>query len=379
MAKRKRGHGEGSIYPRADGRWEARVMVGYDAAGKPRRVSVYGDTRAEVQHKLDELRQKLRDGTFEQTDMTVDRFLEFWLAMMKTRVEPNTNSRYELDVSYLKPNLGKLPLAKLVPLHVVNLFERMAKDGYSTDAQFKAGTRLRQALKHAVKMKFLTHNPALSVPLPRHRRDEIHPLDAAQVKTFLAAAEGDRLFALYVVALDSGAREGELFALTWDDWFPGTRELVIIKSLEEKKGHLRVKDTKTPYSRRRIQLGLQAAEVLRQHREAMQAEGHGGQVIFCTVDGGHLRRPNLARRSFKPILERAGLPEIRFHDLRHTCATLLLQAGVDIKTIAHRLGHGSPDQLLKTYAHVLPAMQSRAAAVMDGYLTLSSQLSSSGV
>jgi integrase len=191
-------------------------------------------------------------------------------------------------------------------------------------------------------------------------------LDPDQVQAFLKAARQDRLYALYVVALDSGMRQGELFALAWPDIDLDGGSVRVVRSLEELNGELRVKDVKTARSRRKIDLSPFAVEVLTEHRRAMLAEGHIAGPVFCNSRGDYLRRSNLTRTSFGAILERARVPKIRFYDLRHTCATLLLLADVNAKVVSERLGHASVAFTLDVYSHVLPTMQKAAAAKLEG-------------
>jgi integrase len=140
------------------------------------------------------------------------------------------------------------------------------------------------------------------------------------------------------------------------------------RSLEEAKGQLHLKDVKSRSSRRRIDLSRRTVTALHEHRKQMLVEGHIDGPVFCAPEGVYLRKSNVVRRSFLPIVKRAGVPRIRFHDLRHTCATLLLIANVNPKVVSERLGHASIQITLDTYSHVLPTMQKRAAEKMDRIL-----------
>jgi integrase len=239
------------------------------------------------------------------------------------------------------------------------------------DTRYTSGKRLRQALKVAQQMGYVRKNVAKDVPLPRPVRREIHPLTTEEVRSLLEPSEGTRYHALYVVALDSGAREGELLALSWEDWNPVTRELTIAKSLTQtKECKLVVKEPKTKASRRKIVLSEESAQALEAHRDRQRAKGLQTKVVFAAANGGYTFRHNLIKYAFRPALKKAGLPvSVRFHDLRHTCATFLLASGqVDPKTVAERLGHSSTQRLFDTYAHVLPSMRPKAAQVMGSLL-----------
>lgn len=210
-------------------------------------------------------------------------------------------------------------------------------------------------------MNMIRTNPAEAVPLPRVEREEIHPLTPAQVTAFLNAAKKDPWYPLYILAIDTGARQGELLALEWSDWFPATREIWFHRTLVELQGRLYVREQKTRSSRRKVVVDEGTADVLK----AVQS---GNPLLFPSRTGGYMSGSNIQDRNFFPTLKRAGLPQIRFHDLRHTCATLLLAAGVPVQVVAARLGHSNPAITLKTYAHVLPGQQGQAAEEIGRYL-----------
>jgi len=159
-------------------------------------------------------------------------------------------------------------------------------------------------------------------------------------------------------------RQGELFALAWGDIDFDGGALQVRRTLEELKGKLRLKETKSRKGRR-VDLPRFALDALHEHRKAMLAEGHGKAPVFCDAAGGYLRRPNVRQRSFTPLLKAAGLPAVRFHDLRHTAATLLLTQGVHPKIVSERLGHASIEITLNVYSHCLPTLQREAASKLD--------------
>jgi integrase len=259
----------------------------------------------------------------------------------------------------------------LTALHVSHLFKSMLGDKVSASTTRKVGTTLRAALASAVQLGLVPFNAATGVPKPKADRREIEVFTPEQVGKFLAEAAKDRLGALYVLAVDSGCRQGELFALRWTDFDPAAGTFTVTKSLAELNGKLWVKDVKTKKARRRVQLAFGLA-ALQEHRGRMQAEGQDVRrgLIFCDTEGNPLRKSNVWRRSFVPILKRAGLPaDTRFHDLRHCCASLLLVAGTDVKVVSERLGHGSAAFTMNTYQHVLPGLQQAAADRLKDLLT----------
>jgi hypothetical protein len=218
--------------------------------------------------------------------------------------------------------------------------------------------------------------------------------DPFKVGMVLKHARQDRLYALYVTALDTGMRPGEMFALEWSDVDFTGAHVTVTKSLEEIAGHLRVKDAKTKKGRRRIDLTPETLAALNDHRKRMLAEGHAAGPVFCNNVGTHLRISDVRLASFKAIINRANkaeveaaakakrdpvlLPDIRLYDLRHSSATLLLLADVPAKVVSERLGHSTINLTLDTYSHVLPTMQKSASQKMSKILGHASKVNVSG-
>lgn len=361
MAKRKsrkqRGRGEGSISQRTNGRWEAKITVGYDGNGKRIRRAVYGDTKQEVQDKLRELQGQAQAGTLvDQSGITLAEYLTSWLAnTVKPQTSPTTHARYDSLVRLkVSPHIGGLKVSSLVPIHVYHLMGELERAQESLWTRKMAGTLLHNALKQAVKLKLLSHNPAADVPRAKPLEKEMKFFTEEQVKVFIEAAKKRRVGALFILAVGSGMRQGELFGLTWEDIDFEKNLVSVRRTLAEVKGAFTVKEPKSKRSKRTITLPPFVMEALREHRTKMLAEGHIKAPVFCAKTGQYQRKSNMLRQVFFPMLEKAGLPRIRFHDLRHTHATLLLAAGESIKAVSRRLGHASIDITLKVYAHLLP-------------------------
>ncbi len=290
---------------------------------------MYADSSEEAFEKLEAAKEDYQQNPDRdaQTRLTVDSFLEdYWFPSIRDQVSGKPLDRYRLDLGYIRPYLGKKRLAELDSRDILTAYSQMQLDGLTDYQRFKAGKLLRQSLKTAVRLFNLRRNPADDFPLPRWKKGDINPLELEQVKAFLEKNLTDRLYALYVTALDTGARQGELFALLWEDWRPDSRELSITKSIEDHKGRLRMKETKTKASRRRVVVSPRTAAVLALHRQKMLAEEkyHRSNLIFPNVDGSWLCCSNFHRDYFKPALKRAGLPDIRFHDLRHSAARQIM-------------------------------------------------------
>jgi integrase len=222
---------------------------------------------------------------------------------------------------------------------------------------------LRRALQQAVKWGTVPRNVCDAVDPPRVARKEIHALTAEQAKQLLKAAADDRLGAMYTLAVSTGLRLGELFGLQWADvdLAAGTGSLMVRHTLMEVNGELSLSEPKTAKSRRKVELSTMAVDALWDHRRKMLAAGYGCEgFIFRNSTGGPLRRSHFHADNFKPLLKRAGLPDIRFHDLRHTAATLMLSGGEHPKVVQEMLGHSNISMTMDTYSHVLPTMQREA-------------------
>lgn len=301
-------------------------------------------------------------------------WLKQWLEKVKPQLATHSYLAYERDVNKaLIPHLGNRLLRDLNALQIEAAYAKMQEAGISAKMVRKAAVTLGVALQYAVKHKYLAMNPARIADKPRVQQrasTELRVLDPDQVRRFLDEAAADRFHALFVLWLDSGAREGELFALHWPDIDWNGSAITITKALEEAKGRHQLKELKTEKSRRRIIIGAYALDALAEHRKRMLAEGRDVRtgLVFCDSQGGFLRSSNFQRRHFDQILARAGLPDIRPYDLRHTCASLLLLAGEDTKVVSERLGHSTTRLTQDTYQHVLPGMQARAAAKINAIL-----------
>lgn len=361
----RRGRSEGSVYERKDGLWCGSVSLGIHA-GKRQRRYAYGHTKAEALAKLNDLRQ-LAGQMPDSPSLTVGTWLERWLTLIESSVEPNTLAPYRRHVRlHLAPRIGGAKLLKFRPADVESLYARLLKDGMSGAMVRKVATTLSVAMNHAITSQLIPSNPTRGIRRPKAIRPEIEFLDGEQAAALVGACEGERLGPLFLLLLDSGARPGEVLALTWRDVDFAAGRISITKSLEEIKGVQRVKKPKTESSIRQIKLTPNTVAVLNAHRKAMLVEGRNVREgpVFLTRRGVTPGITNLSRHVLRPILKRAGLPIITTYALRHTCATLLLLGGVSPKVVSERLGHSSIAITLDTYSHVLPGMQDAAVDVL---------------
>ena len=373
---RRRGHNEGSIYQRDDGRWVAAVDLGY-VDGKRKRKPIYGKTRAEVAHKLTTALKAKQDGlplTGER--QTVAAYLTTWLESVRPSVRARTWTRYEQTLRvHALPALGKLPLGKLGPQDLQQLYAARLAAGSAPATVLKLHAILHHALDQAARWGLVLRNVADLVDPPRVPRHEMHTLSAEQAAHFLRTAASERLEALYVLALATGMRQGELLALRWRDVDLEKGVLAVRGSLARHKGEgLVIGETKTGRVRQ-VALGRTAVDALRRHRAAQNVERlrlgsiwEDADLVFTNELGGPADARNVLRRSFVPLLARAGLDSIRFHDLRHSAATLLLGQGMHPKIVAEMLGHSQIAVTLDLYSHVTPMMHRQAADALDTLL-----------
>jgi len=273
------------------------------------------------------------------------------------------------------PTLGSTKLSALTPAHVQTLYRRKLDEDLAPKSVKYIHTTLHRALRQATRWGLVPRNAAAEANPPRVRTPEMSPLSPAQARTLLAAAEGNRLEALYVLAVSTGMRQGELLGLGWEDVDLDARTVRVRRTLTLAKGGPRLTEPKTKGSRRSIRLTVSAVDALERHQARQQSEsaarGHGWNtlgLVFCTRQGTPIRRDNPHDKHWKPLLGRAGVPDIRFHDLRHTCATLLLTKGVHPNIVSEMLGHSSIAITLDTYSHVIPGLGEAAARAMEDAL-----------
>jgi integrase len=377
MAK-QRGHGEGSIYKRKDGRWAASLTL---EGGKRKRKTFYGKTRKEVQDKLNMALHEQKQGTLATgSRQTVKQYLEHWLENVhRSAVRTRTYTRYrELLTLHILPALGHLPLQKLTPQHIQAFYAQQEKEGLSASSIRKMHGILHKALDKAVLWNIVARNACDGVSPPRQQHHEIEPLTLEQSLQFLAAVKGHPLEALFVLALVTGMRRGELVGLKWQDinLAEGTLQVKRIITRKPGGGYMEA-EPKTARSRRTVVLVPLAAEVLKRHRILQrEAKLKAGEtwvehnLVFCTPRGDYFGEQVL--EPFKRLLKRVGLPNIRFHDLRHSTATLLLSIGVHPKIVQETLGHSQISITMNLYSHVMPTMQREAMERLTALLQVGS-------
>lgn len=368
----RRGNGEGSFYRRKNGTWAAAMSL-----PDGRRKFYYGSTRDEVRRKLAAAVHAQDTGTFtDARGITVGGFLDQWLDdVVKPSVRQWTYMGYEVHVRlHINPVLGRIALDRLTPMQVQTLLNAKLKEGLSAKSVRGVRATLRAALNHAVRWGLISRNAATAVELPKTRRYDIQPLTPGEARTFLESIRGDRLEALYSVALTMGLRQGEALGLRWPDIDLAMGYIRITKQLQRVSGTLQRVELKTDRSRRTLVLPASILTGLREHRSQQMEErlAAGEQwkesgFVFTTQDGRPLEGTTVTRH-FHRHLGRAGLSQRRFHDLRHSCATLLLVQGVSPRVVMDVLGHSEIAMTMNTYSHVIPDLRRDAADRMQALL-----------
>ncbi len=375
----KRGNGEGSIYRRNDGRWVGEMTI----EGRKRKF-VYGKTRKEAQERLQAALQELQQGIVLEGNakQTVGQFLTDWVEnSQKQNVRPRTYERYEEIVRlHIVPVLGRHRLQKLSAQHVQAFYTKKLNEGLSAATVGVFHDVLHKALDTAMKWGLIPRNVCDLISPPHVAGYEMKPLTVEQAQQLLAAARGHRLEALFVLALATGMRRGELLALKWQDINFATGTLQVRRILSRVptkmpgKGYVEA-EPKTLGSRRSIAVASFALETLKRHyQQQLEVKKKAGSTwqdhdyVFCTSFGTHLNPTKDVLDQLKVLLKKAGLPDIRFHDLRHSAATLLLNEGVHPKVVQELLGHSNISMTMDVYSHVLPGMQQDAISRLNSTL-----------
>ena len=341
-----------------------------------RRKYLYGGTREEVRRKLARALGAQETGSLgDARGRTLGEFLDEWLRdIVRPSVRVWTYRGYEVHVRrHIKPAIGRIPLERLEPTHVQAFLNQKLAEGLSPKSvRYLRGT-LRTALNQAMRWGFVARNAAALVDGPRVQRFEIAPFTPEEARRFLTAVKGHRLEALYTVALAIGLRQGEALGLRWQDIDLEMGYLRVSRQLQRVDGKFELVEPKTPRSRRTIVMPPIVIRSLRDHRDRQfQEERPGGSgnslgLVFTRADGEPLDGTVISH-DFHRVLGHAGLIQRRFHDLRHSCATLLLAQGVPARVVMEVLGHSQIAITMNTYTHVIPELRRDAAERMDSVL-----------
>jgi integrase len=355
----RRRHGSGGIRQRADGRWEAALRL---ADGSRR--SLYGRNRDQLVAQLQEERWRIANGIPRKANgLALGEYLTEWLEVCRGRLRPKTFDAYALCAHRVDLQLGHVPLVRLNPLIVQSAYARLEASGLSPRTVFQTHAVLHRALDQARHWGLIKSNPTELVALPRPHQREMSALSGSQLSQLLATSRGTRWHSLWVVLGTTGLRIGEALGLKWQDVDLETGRLQVKRALQRQRGNgLVFVAPKTPRSRRLVHLSVIAIQALSEQREHVS-----GEMVFPNLNGD-LQESSSVTAALKVALSRAGLPQIRVHDLRHTTATVLLEAGAHPKLVQDLLGHSTVALTLNTYSHVTSGLSREAARTMDSVL-----------
>ena len=380
MAK-KRANGEGNIRKRKDGRWEGRYTAGHDPeTGKAIYKNVLGRTQAEAKAKLKAAIEETKNLDVTKVGKyTVGAWMDEWLEnYAKVKVRPSSHQTYRGYIdSHIKPNIGKIQLEKLASLDLQKLYKKLLEKGRVDRIESKKQSKglssktvrnihqiIASAMKLAKEQRLIAADPTEGCALPKLEHREMKTLPIEQLTSFLREAKESGGFEMYYVELATGLRRGELLGLKWEDIDLERGDLRVKWQVARIDGEIVEAPLKTKNAYRTLPLAEDTIQVLKQQKKKVGSS----PWVFPSPTGGPIS-PDSVLHMLHRVLKRAGLPRVRFHDLRHTFATLALQNGMDIKTVSGMLGHFSAGFTLDTYAHVTTAAQKEAARTMEKVLT----------
>ena len=380
---KRRANGEGNIRKRKDGRWEGRYTVGHDPeTGKAIIKNVLGKTQAEVKEKLKKaIEENVGIDYGRAKTYTVGSWLEVWMEnYAKIKLRPSTYKTSQGFLkNHIKPQIGGIPLADLTSLDLQRFYKHLLDGGRVDRIEAKKKPKglapktvrnihqmIGSAYNLAVEQKLVSKNPTQGCALPKVEHKEMKTLTADQLSTFFQEARDSGVYELYYIDLTTGLRRGELCGLMWADFDEAAGTLAVRRTIHmEKGGRLVAGATKTGQGTRNILLPASTAQLLSERKKHSWSEW----IFPNPLKPESPTNPRSAYGHLKALLDSAGLPNIRFHDLRHTFATHALASGVDAKTLSGILGHTKASFTLDTYTHVTGDMQRTAAEIVGDFMT----------
>ena len=371
MSKRRK-QGEGTLRKRADGRWEARVVIGYDGKGLPITKNVTAMEKGKCLEKLEQLKEKcgVQLTGKVKAEMAFGDWLDFWYQQYaKQTLRPTTQSGYEnMIYNHIITDIGKIPLNKLTQNDLQQFYTRLKNGGRKVRTELYGKglsdrmvrgchAMCRKALEKAVADGIIRINPAIGCKLPPKKAKEMQVLTREEMQRFMAQAKADGYFELFLLELCTGMRRGEIVALQWDDLNMHTGELHICRQATTVHGNIHICAPKTKSSIRTVILPPDIVKILAEYKKRINSRW----MFPSPVKEDAPYHPSAIRKVLDRTLERAECKHVRFHDLRHTFATTALANGMDVKTLSAIIGHISSETTLNIYTHITDNMQRSAA------------------
>lgn len=372
MAKRHRGRNEGSVFQLPNRKWRAQIY------NRGHRLSKNAGTKTEALEWIRSMKSELDKGyDYKGSSLLLNEYLSGWLENHSLTLRPKTAHQYRAVINnHILPAMGDKKIRDLRLLQIEGYYSSLLQKGLGPRTVRVVHNILHSALDKAVKYGLLIFNPTHGASLPRYSHGEMVVLDSYQVTQFLVSAQSSPNYAFFHLAITTGMRMGELFGLKWSDiqWNAGVLHVQRQKQYVPGQGCSFI-EPKTNAGKRTIKLGEGSLDVLRRHKvhqtEQQKVVGERWRnldLVFCSSVGSPGDASNI-RVDFNRILDMAGLPRMRFHDLRHTAASLLLNNKIPVIVVSNLLGHSKPSVTLDIYAHVFHDMQGEAAEVMDKLVT----------
>jgi integrase len=379
----------GNIRQRKDGRWEARISLGYSSNGKRRRKSIFGNSQADVRKKMIDLIKQIQDGEYlEPSKMSLSAWIKYWLLNYgKLKYQQTTYDMYaSLLKNHINPELGSVKLSKLTTSDLQVFYNKLttkktlsggckiSNKPLSTKTIRNIHNVIHTSLEQATKENLIKQNPSKHCILPRVEKKEMQTFDYKQIKTFLKAVKNDRLFVAYLIALSTGLRRGEILGLRWRDVNFVNNTIHINQQIVKTDKEIIIKDLKTKLSNRVLDIPPTTMKELKLHQTRQKKEkllcgsGWVKTGLVFTDEIGQLIKPDAFYKAFKKILKEIELPDIRLHDLRHSYALMCLQEGVEIKTLQETLGHYSASFTLDFYGHASKQMKKESADKIENVI-----------
>ena len=373
--------GAGSIRQRPDGRWEARITVGNDpGTGKPIRRSIYGSTQAAVRKQMNAIIREIDNGTYQTPNkITVSQWMEEWItAFCANRVKPTTIASYRaVTKNHVNPAIGAMEIQAVRGTHIQRIYNTMTAAGLTGKTVKNAGAVLHKAFSVALKQGLIAANPCDAAELPKVIQKPIKPLTDEEIPRFLAAIDEHPFRNGYGLCLFAGLREGECLGLSWDNVDFENRRITVGQQLQKSKtesGRYYIATSTKNGKTRAIAPPEIAFAYLRDERRrqaenklrAGKAWSNPENLCFTTETGRYIL-PEIFRRAYKKIVAGIGRPDARVHDLRHTCATVAIASGSDIKSVQDLMGHATASFTLNVYAHTSERMKEDTASRVQGY------------
>ena len=381
----RRAKGEGTLRKRSDNRWEGWFDIGKDENGKIKRISVTAKTKTECQEKLKQAQAKYEEeqkilsshNYLTESDPTLEKWYGIWInTFCKGVIKEYTVYGYEQRFRlYILPAFGKMKLSEISTVACQQFLVDLLNNGRIRSRETRGASlsyytvkgiqrTLNVCLEKAVDEGLIIKNPCSKVKMPAAEKPEMKTLKKEELGAFLEETKQCGCYEFYYLELTTGMRLGEICALEWSDLDVENKTISVNKSVRKIKGELIITTPKTKSSTRTIQINDELVDLLL----TMKDRQIKSKYIFPSPETGDVRDTSAVTRKLHRIQERAGLPKIRFHDLRHTFVTLTLEAGVDVKTVSHMLGHTDAGFTMNTYMHVTDDMQKNAADKMKNLI-----------